>query len=93
MASVPHRKIQRDKEPDDVTALSYLQVLKCNLSKAALDKAFDGEGLFHRKDCPDIKDSFVSAQELFKFHAWRIDNFALVEFLFVYGAGSHRATS
>ena len=54
--AVPHRKIQRDKEPDEVNSLTYLNLVKVHVSNSSLEKAFDGEGLFHRKDCPDVKD-------------------------------------
>ena len=60
MACVPHRKIARDKEPDDVSSVHYLALLKLHVSRDSLDKAFDGGGLFHRKDCLDVKDSIFN---------------------------------
>ena len=54
--AVPHRNIQRDKEPYEVNSLTYLNLVKVHVSNSSLEKAFDGEGLFHRKDCPDVKD-------------------------------------
>ena len=56
--AVPHKKSQpREKEPDDVSSLTYLNLVKVHVDKESLDKAFDGQGLFNRKDCPDVKDN------------------------------------
>ena len=60
MACVPHRKASRDKEPDDVGSVDYLALVKLHVSKESLDKAFDGEGLFNRKACPDVKDNILN---------------------------------
>ena len=60
MACVPRRKISRHKEPDNVSSVHYLALLKLHVSRDSLDKAFDGGGLFHRKDCLDVKDSIFN---------------------------------